>query len=202
MHLYQAGTFTVTLTAYDNLGNFKKVSQNITIQNSAQPCDRGYWDAESKQWVGLTIKGKGDGAVFPQSQINSQTHVDVNFQLPTGVDYNSWVWSTGNVHKSWTIVQSSGATLGPHEMFFRYKVGNTNYCHVIGYTVVPGSGIADNDTENRSSSSLDKLDVNVFPNPTNGPVELDLSGQPAGVYMINVIDQTGRQVTKKIVKQD
>ncbi|MFA7285658.1 MAG: PKD domain-containing protein [Candidatus Paceibacterota bacterium] len=196
MHQYsQPGTYLVKLRGYFSNGTFIEVSNYVTITVFGKPCNRG----------GLTIKGQGDGAVFPQSQINSQTKVNVAFELPTGAW--DWVWSTGNAGpdaKKGTIVQNSGATVGTHEMFFNYMVGSNNFCHVIKYTIIPGSGVSDteDETENRSSSSLDKEDVNVFPNPTSGPIQFDLSGQPNGVYLISVMDQTGRQVTKKIVKQE
>jgi hypothetical protein len=145
VHYYgQAGTYLVKLRAYyqnqNGTASYHEVSQYVYIYESAQPCNR----------VGLTIKGQTDGAIFPQSQINSQTRVNAP-NLPTGA--HSWQWSTGNVHQYWTVVQTSGATVGPHEMFFRYKVGVQNFCHVIRYTVVPGYGIMDNDTDNKYSSS-------------------------------------------------
>lgn len=188
----QPGTYLVKLRAYYSNGSFVEVSNYVNITVFGKPCNR----------TGLSIKGQTDGAVFPQSQINSQTKVNVTFALPTGAW--DWVWSTGNAGpdaKKGTVVQNSGAEVGTHEMFFNYMVQSENFCHVIKYTVVPGSGISNTDeTENRSSS-LDKEEIKVFPNPTSGTVELDLSGQPAGTYLINVMDQSGRHVTKKVIKQ-
>ena len=196
-HQYSApGNFLVKLRGYYVSGNgtimFDEVSQTVKIAVFGKPCNR----------TGLTIKGQGDGAIFTQSQINSQTKVNVAFQLPSN-SYN-WVWSTGNAGsdaKRGTVVHTSGSTVGTHEMFFYYMVGSENFCHVIKYTVLPGSGIiSDTDEiENRSSGGMD---FNFGPNPTNGTVQVDLSGEPNGVYMINVINQNGQQVTKKVVKQE
>ena len=33
------------------------------------------------------------------------------------------------------------------------------------------------------------------------PVVIDLSGQPAGIYFINITDKNGRQSVKKIVRE-
>ena len=35
----------------------------------------------------------------------------------------------------------------------------------------------------------------------NGNIVIDLSGQPAGVYFINITDKNGRQSVKKIVRE-
>src|SRR5690606_6689227 len=43
-------------------------------------------------------------------------------------------------------------------------------------------------------------DINVYPSQTLGPVQIDISNQPAGIYYINVVNPNGQQATKMIVK--
>jgi len=52
-----------------------------------------------------------------------------------------------------------------------------------------------------TTEDRDPPEISVYPNPTMGPVNVDLSGQPAGTYGITVTNlATGQMVTKKVVK--
>lgn len=203
--------YNVTLYLKDVNGKIiGQVSQIVSLQNVLQPCKR----------EGITIKGKGDGAFFLPGELTSQTLAERSFQLPGYLDNPRW--STGRVDPDNTPLFSY-ANPGQHELYFRYKYQNKEYCHVIGYIV--GGGLnTSTSTENRSSD-ID-LDFEIYPNPTSdflnisvpegirehqlilvnelsmtiyssdkvGEHEIDLQNQPLGLYIAYLMNKKNGEI--------
>ncbi len=203
--------YNVTLYLKDVNGKIiGQVSQIVSLQNVLQPCKR----------EGITIKGKGDGAFFLPGELTSQTLAERSFQLPGYLDNPRW--STGRVDPDNTPLFSY-ANPGQHELYFRYKYQNKEYCHVIGYIV--GGGLnTSTSTENRSSD-ID-LDFEIYPNPTSdflnisvpegirehqlilvnelsmtvyssdkvGEHEIDLQNQPSGLYIAYLMNKKNGEI--------
>jgi hypothetical protein len=211
--------YNVTLYLKDVNGKIiGQVSQIVSLQNVLQPCKR----------EGITIKGKGDGAFFLPGELTSQTLAEKSFQLPGYLDNPRW--STGRVDPDNTPLLSY-ANPGQHEMFFRYKYQNKEYCNVMGYTIA--SGLTDTD-EVQNRSYVD-LDVEIYPNPTSdflnisvpegirehqlilvnelsmtvyssdkiGEHEIDLQNQPSGLYIAYLMNKKNGEIifSKKVIKQ-
>lgn len=195
-----------------------QVSQIVTLQNVLQPCKR----------EGITIKGKGDGAFFLPGEVTSQTLAERSFNVPGYIDNPRW--STSRINPDNTPLLSY-ANPGQHEMYFRYKYGNQEFCHVMGYVIGGGlTGVSD--TENRS---VVDLDIEIGPNPTSdfvrinvpeefsehqlilvnqlsmtfysssepGEHQIDLQDQPSGLYIAYLMNLKNGEIvfSKKVIKQ-
>ena len=111
--------------------------------------------------------------------------------------------------------------------WFKLKVSRTCYCTIPNYPLRWGqTSLAYDLTENESAAF-----ATLCPNPTNGlvtitgenlrqaemfnllgqrvaevhgggnPMTVDISGLPAGLYFVNVIDEQGRKCVRKVVKE-
>lgn len=211
--------YEVTLIGIKSTGEKIVIKQLITIQNVLQPCQRN----------GLTIKGKGDGAFFLPGELTSQTLCERAFNLPGYIDNPRW--STSRVDPDNTPLFTSYSSSGTHEMYFRYKYQNREYCHVIGYTV--GGGLTNtNDAENRSTVDLD---IEIGPNPTSdfvrinvpeefseyqlilvnelsmtvysssetGEHHIDMQDKPSGLYIAYLMNRKNGEIvfSEKVIKQ-
>ena len=108
-----------------------------------------------------------------------------------------------------------------------FELFETCYCSIPNYPLRIGQTSLDWGTE----EFMEQVDVTIFPNPTSGmftltgkdllsveihnalgqvvanvPIDgeiitLDLAGQPAGVYFINISDKDGKRCVKKVIKQ-
>lgn len=211
--------YNVTLYLKDVTGKIiGQVSQVLALQNVLQPCKR----------EGLTIKGKGDGAFFAPGEVTSQTLCERAFNLPGYIDNPRW--STSRINPDNTPLLSY-ANPGQHEMYFRYKYGNQEYCHVMGYVIGGGlTGVSD--TENRS---VVDLDIEIGPNPTSdfvhinvpeefseyqlilvnelsmtvysssetGEHRIDMQDKPSGLYIAYLMNRKNGEIvfSEKIIKQ-
>lgn len=187
IHKYnQYGTYKVTLYVYTVAG-FISASQMIYVVNqgvlNGTVCDSTLIKASN---------GMKNGEAILPSQISSQTKLVL--EHPGARD---WSWSPTGQATNWSLAKYN---VGKHHFYVSYFVNNQKQCSVFDYEIL-GGGLTDTDDAENRSSKEDKGDINIYPNPTSGPVEVDLSGLPTGTYLINVQDQTGRQVTKKVIKQ-
>lgn len=177
-----------------------KVTLYVNTPNGLISASQNVWIIDQNVLNGtvcdsLLIKasnGMKNGEAILPYQITSQTKLVLEHP-----NANNWSWSPTGQATDWSLVKTG---VGRHHFYVSYFVNNKKQCSVFDYEILGGGITGTNEeAENRSSNS-DK-DINVYPNPTSGPVELDLSGLPGGQYLINVISQSGQTVTKKVIKQ-
>lgn len=186
IHKYSKyGTYKVVL--YVNTPNgLISVFQNVLIvdQNvlNGTVCDS------------LLIKasnGMKNGEEILPSQISSQTKLVLEHP-----NANNWFWSPTGNGTDWSLAKYN---VGKHHYYVSYFVNGKKQCSVFDYEIL-GSGITG--TEEESENRSREQGINVYPSPTSGPVQIDLSDIPSGGYMINVISLTsGQQFAKKVIKQ-
>lgn len=100
-------------------------------------------------------------------------------------------WSSGGVtFEPWRILADTDS--GPHHYEVLVTAPNgAQSLHCFDYNVLCLSGTADERGPEPS----------IFPNPIGDGECLNVTGLPAGMYNVMITDQSGRVVTKKVVKQ-
>ena len=100
-------------------------------------------------------------------------------------------WSTGGVtFDPWRILASTNSGAHYYEVLVT-SPSNEEKLYCFSYTVLCLSGAADE----RGPEPA------IFPNPIGDGECLQVTGLPAGMYNVMITDQSGRIVTKKVVKQ-
>ncbi len=222
-----------TLKVKNSAGCFSLlVSVPVVIDHSIEyvdTCMSGGNGLEPCQRSGITIKGRGDGAVFAKGEVTSQTLAERSFNVQGYLDNPRW--STSRVDPDNTPLLSY-ANPGQHEMFFRYKYQNKEYCHVMGYHVL--SSFTETDELESRSVKEAELDLEVYPNPTTGilnirtadfeedfyvsvtnligekiflenfqagefRVSIDLTDKPRGSYLVSIYNEIGETLASKKV---
>lgn len=141
------------------------------------------------------------GDQIPQNMIYSTVQLFAPVEDFTKFKYE---WSYGyNPKNNYIYIGGEGTTLGGHTYWANLKeiaTGKIVKCYEFKYFVIgPCTGNLTGTAE--ESETRERQDFNAYPNPTFGPVEIDLSDFPSGIYMINVVSASGQKITKKVIKQ-
>lgn len=100
-------------------------------------------------------------------------------------------WSSGGITMDpWKILASTNSGAHYYEVLVT-SPSNEEKLYCFSYTVLCLSGTADERGPEPS----------IFPNPIGDGECLNVTGLPAGMYNVMITDQSGRVVTKKVVKQ-
>lgn len=123
----------------------------------------------------------------PQVNLGKDTALlpSQNIMLDAGPGFNTYAWSTGATSQT-IVVDSSGTGIGVKTV---WVIVTDNYTCPGGDTVL----INFTNHPGIEESSIN-AQLSIFPNPTDGYIELILSHFPAGLYELNVFNQTGKLV--------
>ena len=175
------GTYYVTLTATNDCGSFTAIA-TVVVEEVA-PISSDYIFADHGNWTPL---GTGADACVGETLVLTATEGSAQNSL--------YLWSpSGSNYKSVEFV-AQWVGLNPIQcQVTNPATGNTN---VYNFTVEVKQCVSG------TSDDRGPDDPILFPNPTLGPVNVDLSGLPAAIYFIPVLDEKGRIVVpaQRVVK--
>ncbi|MBL4702951.1 MAG: T9SS type A sorting domain-containing protein, partial [Flavobacteriales bacterium] len=104
---------------------------------------------------------------------------------------NSFLWSDGSTNQTLVI---DGATFGAGTFIFSVEVYDTNGCYAndtITITIDPCTGL---------NEELNNYLINVFPNPSSGIVNINVSGSADDQINVSVMDPQGKLVLTQQVQ--
>ena len=108
-----------------------------------------------------------------------------NIILNAGSGFNSYLWSTGATTQS-ILVDSAGVGIGVKTIWVH--VTDNYYC-------LGGDTININFTNHPGiDESFPNADIKIIPNPSDGRIELQFAGMPAGQYDIEIFSPDGKAV--------
>ena len=195
---------TIPLTAVTGSVVMRVKMSYLPDDGTITPCGTEQWGETEDYVVNIVVStGTAPVANFTADDTNVPTGTTVNFTDISTNTPTSWAWTIAPA-TGWSYVGGTNATSQNPKVNFT-TIGNytitlvatnvsgsdseikTNYIQVTAPTAIGENGIGS---------------VSIYPNPTNGLLTIDLTNVNVDVESIQLLDVTGRAVTKATTIND